>query len=139
MHIDTHTLTGPALDWAVSIANGDKAETLRYYPSTRSVVALLGHGMVGSRRFSEDYSLAGPLMEKHGIAVRRASSGRWFATYWYETVRYDGATMLEAAMRCYAASMLGPQVDIPDELLAPTATIIDHDPNYKPAAGDWTL
>jgi hypothetical protein len=69
-----------------------------------------------------DWSQGGPIIEREGINIERGnSSGRWEA--WTpaperrsgEAVA-QGLTPLIAAMRCYVASKLGDEVEIPEEL-----------------------
>ena len=49
--------------------------------------------------------------------------GEWHATMWWDDgegqreVVMQAATPLIAAMRCYVASKLGEEVDVPDELI----------------------
>ena len=47
-------------------------------------------------------------IEPHGV--------HWTARLHYESQSHHGETPLIAAMRCYVASKLGEEVDIPDEL-----------------------
>jgi hypothetical protein len=75
---------------------------------------------------STDWAQGGPIIEREGIAVDcERSSGRvsgWVACNevagdenWDANVHY-GPTPLVAAMRCYVASKLGDEVEIPEEL-----------------------
>ena len=67
--------------------------------------------------YSTDWALAGPIIEREKIELNLFGSG-WMAT------RTDGPavseeigpTPLVAAMRCYVASKLGDELEIPDEL-----------------------
>lgn len=126
----TSELTGAALDWAVAklegfpnVDNPDVYERLRgsYSPST-------------------NWAQGGPIIEREAIgllfdagsACRKPS---WFATPEdqctrenYEGEVFDpafmvdesagvrGPTPLIAAMRCYCASKLGDEVNVPEEL-----------------------
>lgn len=74
--------------------------------------------------YATSWSLAGPIIEREGINIRRLSIGGSAAAY-YDfggdhagsiKFRQRGQTALIAAMRCYAASKLGDEVDIPEEL-----------------------
>lgn len=130
MKIKTNELLGPALDWAVAkcegICEGDGLATswpYRHIPD-----------------FSEDWSEGGPIIEREDTNVNRfthsevAEFGKeiyrkdgWTAfttssAFWITPVRMYGPTPLIAAMRCYVASKLGDEVDVPEELLGGTNT-----------------
>jgi hypothetical protein len=93
----TAELTGAALDWAVAKI---EANVWGYFsPSTN-----WAHG--------------GPIIEREKIKLdpRR---GQWEATIWNEATTQNpafGPTPLIAAMRCFVASKLGDEVEIPKEL-----------------------
>jgi mannose-1-phosphate guanylyltransferase len=62
------------------------------------------------------WELCGPILEEHNITVERwDEEHEWKADQAEAFVQYGG-TYLEAAMRCYVASKLGDEVDIPEEL-----------------------
>ena len=67
--------------------------------------------------YSTDWSQGGPIIEREKIGV-------WWDGVWH--AKYDGCrpdqvqdahTPLIAAMRCYVASKLGDEVEIPNELI----------------------
>ena len=101
--VKTSELQGPVLDWAVA-----KIE----YPDdtdVREPWAGLYYG------FYEDWSQGGPIIEREHIELRhdgRASWCAWIAS----TGAVHGQTPLVAAMRCYVASKLGDEMDVPKEL-----------------------
>ena len=107
----TSELTGPALDWAVA-----KCE----YPE-QSINTALGFPYLVFGRFkpSTDWSQGGPIIEREGIRLHRSVvSGRWWADPESDPLRpVAGPTPLIAAMRCFVASRLGDEVEIPEELL----------------------
>lgn len=103
MKIKTQDLTGAALDLAVVRAGYGydfKLPLLFFNPST-------------------DWSQGGPIIEREMVELYKDLS-RWTAV-----IRVDdeepwelyGPTPLIAAMRCYVASKLGEEVDIPEELV----------------------
>lgn len=118
MKIKTSELSGAALDWAVLFARNPGVANL--FSVTHCLPA----------PFSTDWALAGPIIEEEGIDVHRVTSALWSASWWANNsgmaknpaqrfkhnVRTDGPTPLVAAMRCYVASKLGDEVDVPDEL-----------------------
>jgi hypothetical protein len=96
----TAELTGAALDWAVAkceeFDNGD------WLPD-----------------YSTDWAAGGSIIDRECITVEHA--GVWVGRCWKdsdgdEQIEIEGATPLVAAMRCYVASKLGDEVEIPDEL-----------------------
>jgi hypothetical protein len=103
----TAELTGAALDWAVMTCEG--------YVQPRPIDWILR----GFFTPSTDWSQGGPIIEREEISVNWAS-GQWQAHTVngqdeYEQIEY-GPTPLIAAMRCYVASKLGDEVEIPTEL-----------------------
>ena len=115
MKIKTDELIGTQLDWAVATCEG--------YSQLRENLHQL--------KFSSDWALAGPIIEREGIATRaiRPVSGdngyiftrRWIAEMFRfpggprRSVAY-GTTPLIAAMRAYVASRLGDEIEVPEEL-----------------------
>jgi hypothetical protein len=70
---------------------------------------------------STDWSQGGPIIERAGIFVRPKTTGDWRC--WIndgkgEGIKFyqHGPTPLIAAMRCYVASKLGDEIEIPEEL-----------------------
>jgi hypothetical protein len=80
------------------------------------------HGVIP---FSTDWSQGGPIIEREGINI--IQSGSWFAEMDADhsggVIYAEGDTPLIAAMRCYVASKLGDEVEIPAELLNQGATV----------------
>ena len=110
----TAELTGIALDWAVGYVMGEKLRILErqivwpedYSPST-------------------DWAQSGPIVEREHIEWQWLPSSSKDHRYGARkpslsgakrTFCMDGPTVLIAAMRCYVASKLGDEVDIPEEL-----------------------
>ena len=92
----TAELTGAALDWAVATAKGDKiilAEEDWHWYST-------------------DWVYGGPIIEREGIDLQCQNQGLWCADLGLDASIY-GPTPLIAAMRCYVASRLGDEVELP--------------------------
>jgi len=110
----TSELIGPALDWAVAkckeVITGDNLD--------------VGFVLEGGYTPSTDWSQGGPIIERELIETTPDLSDRvviWFAEIWPDiskpcTARGNGPTPLIAAMRCYVASKLGDEVEIPEEL-----------------------
>ena len=66
---------------------------------------------------STDWSQGGPIIEREKITVQPVVlPDGWMARTQKDNGVYEGPTPLIAAMRCYCASKLGDEVDVPDEL-----------------------
>lgn len=111
MKVKTSELTGAALDWAVAKAKGLPEEPYV------EIDGLYGAKWRGPE-FSTDWSLAGRIIEREGLELCKVASD-WRAVLEHEGgwLRHYGPTPLIAAMRCYVASRLGDEVDVPDELI----------------------
>lgn len=68
-------------------------------------------------KFSSDWAKGGPIIEREGIFVG-PHGHHPNGIAWKGKARYNGPTPLIAAMRCYVASKLGDEVEIPEELNA---------------------
>lgn len=136
----TNELTGHALNWAVAQAEGDKVYRPRLgRPTDWDKEAYLKDGSDDRwvvrvqnprvARFvdwtynpSGDWWQGGGIVEREVSMLARTNGGDWIAQGVYdfandtEAQRYYGKTLLEAAMRCYVASKLGDEVEIPTEL-----------------------
>jgi hypothetical protein len=110
----TNELHGPALDWAVAKCEGV------YTPSVDTDIDGTKRINYGGMypEWSTDWAQGGPIIEREGIGVFKYSSGpEWNArTTVYPPKYVKGPTPLIAAMRCYVASKLGDEVEIPEEL-----------------------
>lgn len=65
--------------------------------------------------YSTDWAQGGPVIERERMELRGDGDGGWVAWDYLNPKQY-GPTPLIAAMRCYVASKLGVEVEIPDEL-----------------------
>lgn len=103
MKIKINALTGAALNWAVRQAEGPN---LKDYVEARD-------------NFSTCWNKGGPIIERERISVDWMARMVWDARIYVpdeEPWQADGETMLVAAMRCYVASKLGDEVEVPNEL-----------------------
>ncbi len=110
----TANLTGAALDWAVAKCEGlalvdgciftkdPNEEQVLFTPST-------------------DWAQGGEIIERERIAITGTNFPWWECDDgWYAHIGEcysHGATPLEAAMRCYVASKLGKEIELPEELM----------------------
>ncbi len=142
MRIKTSELTGAALDWAVAKCEDlplklDPMGFRKDAPASMQAGWWVWDGegqnqVIGHRKTrrgdedgyspSADWAQGGPIIEREGINLDNyAKNPKWSA--WTpapdresgEAQAY-GPTPLIAAMRCYVASKLGDDIDIPEEL-----------------------
>lgn len=129
----TNELTDAPLDWAV-------AKCLTLTGAARGVelrdgVPMVLNGCWAVAEFSYNWDQGGPIIEREITKVFRNVGGIWSAMVLKDVsippedrgtslaltrrAQWNGAgpTPLIAAMRCYVASKLGNEVDIPKELL----------------------
>jgi hypothetical protein len=112
----TSELTGAALDWAVCEATG----MLKAYTQFRSGKNFLKvYGVARNKHLhpSTDWSQGGPIIEREGISWHCGNKASWHAYGYGSADNISGPTPLIAAMRCYVASKLGDNINIPEELL----------------------
>lgn len=97
----TSELIGAALDWAVSQCAGIEIE-----------IAPDGYSTYHPSR---DWAQGGPIIEREEMSrLICYSSNEWLCNN--GDIFCEGPTPLVAAMRCYVASKLGHEIEIPDEL-----------------------
>jgi hypothetical protein len=99
----TNELEGAALDWAIQQCEGQRKDidflwwTEDYSPST-------------------DWAQGGPIIEREQISVDAIyDTAEWVASL-EETKGSSGPTPLIAAMRCYVASYMGDEIQLPEDL-----------------------
>lgn len=101
----TSELSGAALDWAVAKAEGViKGDALD-----------VGFICEGGYTPSTDWALAGAIIEREKLWLEPINGGeQWWSVTLSGNHEGEGATPLVAAMRCYVASKLGDEVQIPE-------------------------
>jgi len=137
----TKDLTGPALDWAVAKCEGGvttnnlKDYGAHYSPSTNwgQGGQIIEREKISLIRCDDDYAV-----DKDGYTTTEripvwfaelgggnstqedyGSQGDYYGECFHiSTDGYYGQTPLIAAMRCYVASKLGDEIEIPEELIA---------------------
>ena len=116
MKIKTSELTGAALDWVVANCEGiQDSEFVRTH--------------MDAWPYSTDWAQCGPIIEREKMCVGHKhqadpeycpvndpTTNCWARTTAGGYLSY-GPTPLIAAMRCYVASKLGEEVEIPNELI----------------------
>jgi len=113
----TSELTGAQLDWAVS-----KCEGVNYWHTLSGSYPPVKQAVFAP---STDWAQGGPIIEREKIDLQcwDFHSRPWKASIDGGTdagialYQEYGPTPLIAAMRCYVASKLGDEIEIPEELL----------------------
>ena len=131
MKIKTSKLIGAQLDWAVAKCEGYEVDLSQnwYEATTCSIKASYAGGASlrwvngGSYSPPADWAQGGPIIERVGILngpspFPQGECAAGIGNEWSdcESISF-GLTPLIAAMRCYVASKLGDEIEIPDELL----------------------
>lgn len=107
----TNELVGAALDWAVAEAEGFfKNDMARITDGKVDVFYFDGYTP------SADWNQGGAIIAREGISVVGVSDSVWDAHMSNVSFFESGRTPLIAAMRCYVASKLGDEVEVPIEL-----------------------
>lgn len=117
----TAELTGAALDWAVAKCEGEtvkwEGKGTHAFLTTHEIRVLADWDTAQEYTPSTDWAQGGPIIEREGLSLTQFSDyPQWTAKHPY-SICYDGPTPLVAAMRCYVASKLGAEIDIPEELI----------------------
>lgn len=111
MKIKVSEATPLQLDWLAAKCEGEETH--------------MHHGKLNTRWSNPSYSpttnwaQGGPIIEREKISPRLEREGLYFAPYFNGVAHVghqSGPTPLIAAMRCYVASKLGDEVEVPDEL-----------------------
>ena len=127
----TNELIDIALDWAVSYALGHNpmkdfhshGMTWRGWWETTSYIDTKPNEYRRIPRYSTDWSQGGPIIESGANNLFKHNGGtEWCCACnvqrdgYIAIITADGPTPLIAAMRCYVASKLGDEIEIPEEL-----------------------
>ena len=104
----TNELTGAALDWAVAKCEGDElaAKNIQFPMYAKFYIKVSP---------STDWSQGGPIIERERLDIYGYDGENWCANDNLRATQY-GPTPLVAAMRCYVASRLGDEVEVPEGL-----------------------
>lgn len=128
MKIKTSELTGAALDWAVAKCEDmgthlrNLMEASQEDSNCRVLACCLHEETLYEWGPSTNWIQGGPIIEREGIDLYWMQHGTpdfkasWQARKVNVGQMFSGPTPLIAAMRCYVASKLGDEVEIPEEL-----------------------
>ena len=111
----TYVLTGAALDWAVAKAEGEEAELNQGEIVTWKYVNGREYRLVWKP--TTNWTQGGTIIEREGIDLQCQNTDLWAADLGLEASVY-GTTPLIAAMRCYVASKLGDEIEVPEDVCA---------------------
>lgn len=108
----TSELIGPGLNWAVFKAMN--AEGFFW-------AAIKANYAKWKTEASTNWNVGGPVIERERISISDPAgdvlnSGQWMAKKRFTAFAAYGPTPLIAAMRCFVASKLGDEIEIPKEL-----------------------
>ena len=108
----TIELNGAALDWAVARCEGylDNPDSWMYQAKSTDLKRTTFHP-------SQHWAQGGPIIERECMTLNCGLIKSYAMTNVGYLVHEYGDTPLIAAMRCYVASKLGDEVEIPKELI----------------------
>lgn len=117
MKIKTSELSGIALDWAVAKANNIPVVI------SSGLVAIEDDGGFWLTVYSpsSDWSQGGPIIERERMIIWPDNGTNKGSEGWEAELGncwFTGPTPLIAAMRCYVASKMGEEVEVPNDLLS---------------------
>ena len=111
----TSELTGYLLDWAVGKCEGLTIES-DWWDWDR--LCFVDEFNVDFEP-TDNWMQGGAIIEREIIGLDYDAAEGWQARdFDTQQITATGKTPLEAAMRCYVASKLGDQVEVPDELIS---------------------
>lgn len=119
MRIKTSELIGEALNYAVALIEYGSKKVYINPDIRRKGIWVIPQKNGGKNHFhpSKSWAQGGALIEREGISLTQFSDHPQWTAKHPQSICYDGPTPLIAAMRCYVASRLGDEVEIPEELL----------------------
>jgi Protein of unknown function (DUF2591) len=118
----TSELSGPALDWAVATAMGLRVEYDYQYTEEKFFQGWWQCGPCHWQplpKYSSDWAHGGPIIERADISLYSSKAPEIGGRLWVafaKGINAEGPTPLIAAMRCYVASKLGEEIEVPEEL-----------------------
>ena len=112
----TNELTGAALDWAVAKCEPDDKSSIYFDESTGE--PLCHDDWPDNQMFqpSTDWAQGGLIIEREKITVEYTGDPDTWCACIMADQEFYGSTPLIAAMRCYVASKLGDEVEVPEGL-----------------------
>ena len=127
MKIKTSEATPAQINWLVSQINGytyrmdEKYGLMVFVPHAVDSILVSWSGEFPD--YCGDWAFGGPIIEKEEVEVsrywnkERGDARAWKAQCGPQVTHCYGPTPLIAAMRCFVASKLGDEVEIPEDLM----------------------
>ena len=112
----TSELIGKPLNWAVAKCVNPTYGMVRTHQDNKDSWHVTLHGETGNYAPSTNWAQGGPILERERIQFRSEQNIQYRAFIGLYGADATGPTHLIAAMRCYVASKLGDEVDVPEEL-----------------------
>lgn len=116
MKIKVSEASGSVLDYMVAKCE----EVAVRWSAAHEQLLLVGHHYAVWQPH-KNWSQGGPIIEREIVSIDKEEGGkRWAAFAWRsdrDLQKAIGPTPLIAAMRCYLASKLGNEVEVPEELV----------------------
>lgn len=124
MKTKTGELTGAALNYAVSLANGQQPKLYRINTGEPPIYVLRDRDGL-TPAYSTDWTQGGPIIERESIRLMPEQGATYVDCVWLagnanedgDEFNGEGPTPLIAAMRCYVASKLGEEIELPEQLI----------------------
>lgn len=111
MKLKTSELQGAALDWAVAKCEGWPLDI--WFDEDQ--LPMVRDDEVPEYKPSTDWSQGGPIIEREELSgLKCYGIGNWECNN--GDIFCEGPTPLIAAMRCFVASKLGDEIEVPEEL-----------------------
>lgn len=116
MKVKVSEASGPALDWMVA-----KCEGFTLFTDDISWIIHDAGKYRQLPHYSTDWAQGGPIIERERIGIEPWGGDAFWVAMTYSEAgmtlhKQFGPTPLIAAMRCYVASKLGDEVEVPDAL-----------------------
>ena len=119
MKIKVSEATNLQIDWLVAKCEGNMAHEFNDF--------WLMHLDDPDLQYSTNWNQGGPILEENKISVTYMRAGGYMDSFrgdfkhggpkwWDDRTTQYGSTYLLAGMRCYVASKLGEEVEIPEDL-----------------------
>lgn len=112
LKVKTSELEGAALDWAVAKCD-NKLDKIVYWKKCR---AYYYPGAATKYSPSTKWAQGGPLIEREKITLVPMPQGTWSANKVGLAVLFHQRSPLIAAMRVYVASVLGDEIEVPEDI-----------------------
>lgn len=128
MKVKAAKLIGPALNWAVAKCEGKNITLMRNDDGSLFPQPVWADG-IQQLDYDSSWNLSGPIIEREELKIfKNAAGANWVAgreRLWPDATglrcQYKHApTILVAGLRCFVASRMGDEVDVPDELCRPS-------------------